>query len=276
MTRRVTEGESRQSPSAIVWTAAGAVPGGVRQRLLQDAVGGLVGGGADRAGHARAGDGDAQSCRSVLGEEGAERGEAGRGVDDTSRGVDGPQSADELVDVGGRLAGDVLDRRQRRAGALGLAIVAKPRRSGAYRDHVERVAGGVVQVAGDAGALLGDRELPLARGLLFGEDGALAEFGHLLAAQPGAFAREPRGDVGEAGVDQVAARQADGRHARTEICDEQDHHDAGVARRPRRRVVAAAGEQVQRRRRSQRRPDHDAVRGQQDARRRGQREDTQR
>jgi hypothetical protein len=127
-----------------------------------------------------------------------------------------------------------------------------------------------------AGGLLRHRELPLARGLLFGEDGALAEFGHLLAAQPGAFAREPRGDVGEAGVDQVAACEAEGRHARTEICDEQDHHDAGAARRPRRRVVAAAGEQVQRRRRSQRRPDHDAGRGQQDARRNGQREDTQR
>jgi len=133
-----------------------------------------------------------------------------------------------------------------------------------------------VQVAGDAGALLGDRELPLPRGLLFGEDGALAEFGHLLAAQPGAFAREPRGGVGEAGVDQVAARQAEGRHARTEIRDEQDHHGAGAARRPRRRVVAAAGEQVQRRRRSQRRPDHEAGRGQQDARRHGQREDPQR
>src|SRR5207247_1485729 len=96
--------------------------------------------------------------------------------------------ADELVVVGDRLAGDVFDRRQRRAGALGLAIVAKPRCSGAYCDHVERVAGGVVQVAGDAGAFLGDRELPLARGLLFGEDGALAPGGDRRRATRGTVA----------------------------------------------------------------------------------------
>ena len=73
--------------------------------------------------------------------------------------------------------------------ASGRRVGAQAPEPGVDEDHVDRVAGGVVQVAGDARALLGGGEAPLALGLALGAQRALLELGHPLADAAG---RGPR------------------------------------------------------------------------------------
>ena len=79
----------------------------------------------------------------------------------------------------------------RLAGALEVLLLEQPRRPGLDEDHVDRVAGGVVQVAGDAGALLGRGEAALALGLPLGAKGSLLELGDPRAPQADAVADHP-------------------------------------------------------------------------------------
>src|SRR5919198_1303420 len=60
------------------------------------------------------------------------------------------QHADELVDLADRLPGDVLDRLERGTDGLGVSFLEEPGGAGLDQDHVDRVAGGVVQVACDS------------------------------------------------------------------------------------------------------------------------------
>jgi hypothetical protein len=57
----------------------------------------------------------------------------------------------------------------------------------AHGGHADRVAGGVVEIAGDPGAFLGSGEQALALGLALGAHGVVVALGDLRAA--GAFAR---------------------------------------------------------------------------------------
>jgi hypothetical protein len=152
----------------------------------------------------------------------------------------------------------------------------KPSCASADGDHVQRVTGRVVQVASDAGALLGDGQLPLAGGVLLGADGAPAEVGDLLAAQPGPFAREPCRGAGKAGVDDVAAGETDHGDSGAEAGDEEYRDQSGTSGSPWCGFVAAAREQVERCGGPQRWPDDTAEDGEEHTRRRSQREDTQR
>src|SRR5262245_666157 len=117
---------------------------------------------------------------------------------ESGRRLDGPvdraalaQGADDHVDLPGRLAGQLLDRLEGAQGAVGVFTVSEPGRAGADGDHADRVAGRVVEVAGDPGALLDGGELALALRLPLDARGPLTELGELLAPQPRPLAREP-------------------------------------------------------------------------------------
>jgi hypothetical protein len=75
--------------------------------------------------------------------------------------------------------------------------------AGLDEDHVDRVAGGVVQVAGDAGPLLGRRQAPLAFGLVLGPQRALLQLSEPLSAQSRPVAGEPGGCPDESSEEEL-------------------------------------------------------------------------
>jgi hypothetical protein len=75
------------------------------------------------------------------------------------------QHADETVDVADGVPGDVLDGLDRLAGAGGVALLQQAGRAGLHQDHGDRVAGRVVQLPRDAGALVSGDQVPLAFGV---------------------------------------------------------------------------------------------------------------
>jgi hypothetical protein len=195
----------------------------------------------------------------VLGEEGVEIGEAGR----RRPGVVVAQAADETVDLTDRLPRDLLDRLQRRAGAGGVALLEQPGGARLDADDVDRVAGGVVQVAGDPRALLGA--------------GAGLELGDLLVAQAGALAGESRDHPDECPDRDRGDRELPAGDAQCRRVDGEQPGDCGRrARGPRVRVIATDGQQVH----GDRRPDRHAARipegGERGARHGHQREHAQR
>src|SRR5215207_1162359 len=126
-------------------------------------------------------------------------------------------------------------------------MVPQPGRAGADGDHADGVAGRVVEVAGDPGALLGDGEESLTLSVPLGAQGAVPELGDLLAPQAGSLASEPGSGPGKAGVQQLACGESslsDG--ATTEVCHQQPDDGGGDAPRPRSPRAAARGEQVER------------------------------
>jgi hypothetical protein len=132
------------------------------------------------------------------------------------------------------------------------------------------VGGGVVQVAGDAGAFLGDRERPLPLGVALRPGGPVAQVGDLLAAQPGALAGEPRPGPGDPGVQcRHGGKRAPRGGERGRVRDEGAHHGGGRGPRP---GLAAGGQQVERGCRAEGQPDRVVQRRQRPAGRRGQRE----
>jgi hypothetical protein len=98
-------------------------------------------------------------------DQGAERGEPRRSLNLPGRRAALAQRADDLVDLLGRVPGQFLDRLKGRQRAVGVAVMPQPGRTGPDRDHTERVTSRVVQVAGDPGALLSDREQATAAAL---------------------------------------------------------------------------------------------------------------
>src|SRR5262249_12491401 len=103
-----------------------SMTGCVGERLLEDAVGGLVDGRGEWVGWTVDVDGDRQTGGSVAGGDRLERGEAGGWIDrlrDSGRRLLLAQGAHELVDLADRLTGDLLDRLQRRPNGLGVALL---------------------------------------------------------------------------------------------------------------------------------------------------------
>ena len=117
------------------------------------------------------------------------------------------ECAHELVDLAERVARDLLHRVERGPGAGRIALLEQSGRTGLDEDDVDRVPGRVVQVAGDAHALLRGGEPALALGLSLGVPGALLELGDPLASQPGTVPGEPGGRP-HAGAEEELGREA--------------------------------------------------------------------
>jgi hypothetical protein len=98
----------------------------------------------------------------------------------------------DRVDLAQCLAGDGLDRRQRVARAARIPFCEQSRGAGMDQDHVDGVAGRVVEVARDPRPFLGGRELALALSLALGPVRPLLELRDALAAQPNPVADNPR------------------------------------------------------------------------------------
>ena len=182
-------------------------------------------------------------------DERSERGEPGRVRDLTVRSGLVAQRADEAVDLADRVARHLLDRLERRARAGRVALLEQPRGAGLDEDHVDRVAGGVVQVAGDARALLDGCEPALALAVSLGRGssrarGAAVSGRRRTTRRPDEHAEEERHGR------HLALPDADGGDVRHEEAD----GDGGRAPVPRVRVVPARGEQVERDGRPERRP----------------------
>ena len=148
--------------------AAASVARGVGQRLLEDPVGRPVDARVRAAGGCRR-SGRRRRARRRGGARRASRARRDReAARPAVRRAVLAENADELVDLAQRLACDLLDRLERGPRSLGILLLQQPRRAGLDEDHVDRVAGRVVEVAGDARALLGGREAALALGLPLG------------------------------------------------------------------------------------------------------------
>ena len=140
------------------------------------------------------------------------------------------------------------------ARARRVVLRAQAPESGVHEDHVDRVARGVVQVAGDPGAFLGRGEAALAFGFPFGPQRALLQLGHPLAPEPCAVAGKP----GPAPHDdaerdrrarEVAVLESHRGDVRGQQCDGERERDPQLGAR----CVGAGGQEVQRDGRPERR-----------------------
>jgi hypothetical protein len=91
------------------------------------------------------------------------------------------QCPHQLVDLADGRAGHFLDGGDRTSEPFGVAIVQQPGGAGLDEDHVDGMAGGIMQFASDAGALLRGREASLPRSLAFGQCRLLFELADPLA-----------------------------------------------------------------------------------------------
>src|SRR2546427_11815854 len=108
------------------------------------------------------------------------------------------------------------------------------------------MAGGVVQVAGNPGALLSHREQTFLLGLVFGADNALLQLGDALSTQPGSLAGEPRDGPRKPAMNEVDSGEAFlGRRRRGQERSEQRDHYPGGAGGPRTGLVPAGREQIE-------------------------------
>ena len=170
-----------------------------------------------------------------------ERGQSGRRLDLPVGGGVLAQHAHHLVDLGDGLAGDVLDRRERLARALGIVLGLQAPHPGVDEDHVDCVPGGVVQVAGDPPALLRDGEEALPLRIALGAQRPLLELGHPLAPQPRTVPGEPGAapqDHAEHGVRALDTARC---HVRGEQERHQRQREAHLGAR-----AVAGGHEVQR------------------------------
>ena len=114
---------------------------------------------------------------------------------DERRRLLGPaQHADEAAHLGERGAAGLLDGLQRLALALLVLAQQPPHRRGLHRHHAHGVADDVVQLARDAGALLGDGRARLDLSLELESLGALAQLLRLPRARAEEEPDEPGGD----------------------------------------------------------------------------------
>ena len=101
------------------------------------------------------------------------------------------ENADELVDLHQCLAGHFLDRFERGSRSRRILLLQEACGPGLNEDHVDRMSRGVVEVAGDAGTLLGGCQAPLALGLPLGQPDALDQVGQSRAALTDTVAEYP-------------------------------------------------------------------------------------
>ena len=176
------------------------------------------------------------------------------------------EEADDAIDLLDRLARKVLDRRDGLRRALAVALAQHARGPRLHQDRVEGVSGGVVELAGDPGALFGDDELVLAPSVveLVGDTGA--EEPAPVTDQPRARPDEPREQVvrdrvrGDGDLDQHQRHPACGRGGehRPRPPPPRTDRERVEGDRRRRRRVHAVGEGRQSEARRQRGQQHRA------------------
>ena len=171
--------------------AAATVPRGVGQRLLEDPVGGLVDRGCEVPATRRRTRTTTSSPEARWRSASVSRAARPGGGSTPVGRVVLAEHADELVDLAQRLAGDFLDRLERCSCSLGILLLQQACGAGLDEDHVDRVAGRVVEVAGDAGALLGGCEAALALGLPLGARDAFHKLCETRAPLPETVAEDP-------------------------------------------------------------------------------------
>jgi putative membrane protein len=106
-------------------------------------------------------------------------------------------------------------------------LLQKSCSAGLDEDHVDGMAGGVVQIAGDARPLLGGRQAPLAFGIALGSLRALLDLLEPFSSQARPVAGEPGGDP-----DDGAERQLGGEPIADQVGPEQDEEAGYKYRRP--------------------------------------------
>ena len=128
---------------------------------------------------------------------------------------------------------------ERLARLVGIALGLEPAHAGMDEDHVDRVPCRVVEVAGDATALLGRGQAALALSLALGAQRALLELGDALAPEPGPIAGQPRAAPDGDPEQDLRAEDAAGHNMHAE---HRGHYAQGQARALARSV---AGERQQ-------------------------------
>ncbi len=131
---------------------------------------------------------------------------------------------------------DLLDGVERAPGGGRILLVQQPRRAGLHQDHVDRVAGRVVQLPGDPGALLGGGEPALPFGVALGAPGAFLQLGELVATQPGPVTGDIRPGEQQRGEQQLGKELVErqrGRRGRSGQVDGRGQHRGPAAHRPR-------------------------------------------
>src|SRR4030095_11012398 len=167
-----------------------------------------------------------------------ERGEARRRLDVLRRTVLA-QGADQLVDLPKRVARHFLDGLEGRARALEVLLLEKAGAAGLDEHHVDRMAGRVVQVAGDAGALLRGRETPLALRFALGPKRPLLQLRESLATEARAVSGGP-GRRPDSGSEQELGPELAGDDVRPQQYEEAEH--GGGVPESRTRVVTVLGD----------------------------------
>jgi ABC-type multidrug transport system ATPase subunit len=233
------------------------VPRCVRESLLKNSVSGLADAGSEvptGAGHA---DRDLETGGAVALRERVERREAERRLHlarRLQRAAVVAQDADELIDVVHRLARDLLDRLEGRSRPLGILLAQEAGGAGLDEDDVDRMAGRVVEVTGDARAFLGGGQAALALCLALRPQSALLELGHALAAHPHAIAEDPRAAPDERSEEErnggeLITGETDG----ADVGDEETDYSRGGQPRGHARLFGARGQEIERNRRAERR-----------------------
>ncbi len=250
--------------------AAPAVPRRIGQRLLENPVGGPVDGRCEVPATAVDLDVDGKPRRAMAFGERLEGGEPRRRFDLTPvGGAVLAENAHELVDLPERLACDFLDRLQRGSRSRWILLLQQACSPGLDEDHVDRVAGGVVEVTGDAGAFLRGCQASLALGLALGPQCPVHELGQARAALTDPVADDPRaapdkrageerydwklvlGQSGSGDVEGEEPRDDGDGQLRTSACGrwveaEKEESDGWPERRPRRIVEPGQGDACRR------------------------------
>lgn len=164
--------ERRLTEPQVDPRVARPVAGSVGEALLEDPVRRTVDGSLESSRRSYGGDRHVEARRGAMSYEGVQRRQPRRRRDLLARRALVAQRADDLIDLGHGVSRQVLDPLQGRSSATGILVVAQPRGAGPQGDDVDRVARGVVEITGDAGALLGGSEATLALGLALGTHGA--------------------------------------------------------------------------------------------------------
>ena len=172
-----------------------------------------------------------------------------------------------------RLACDFLDRLQRGSRSRRILLLQQTCGPGLDEDHVDRVAGGVVEVAGDAGALLRGCQTPLALGFPLGPQRAIHQLGQARAALADPVADHPRAAPDERAGEERHDRKLILRQSGSGDVEGEDARDDGDGQlRASARGSRVEPEKEESDSRSERRPRGIVERGQGDACRRGERE----
>src|SRR5262249_1602585 len=181
------------------------MPSSVGERFLEEAERGLVGRGTKPTRGARRVERDLEAGLSMARDQPVERGEPDRKSSDVLLRAALAQTADDVVNLRGRLPSHLLDCLEGGERATGVLSVAQPGCAGTDGDQADRMTGGVMQISRDPRALLGRREQSFALRVTPGGRRVSARVFDLLSSEARSLAGEPGPGPGQAGVKELAA-----------------------------------------------------------------------